>query len=154
MDDKSISQSYSADGLCRAQSYQKRARRARIHLQVPWTRWPGAAVRTRIRVVAHFGPQSGSSVQNDQVAQAQGQRQPWRAIDLAISGVYDVNGLMVGNPDHRCSRMLAKRSSVQDGRFDVIKSKFFSVDCCGTLCREPESNSLAATFKFRLHRVN
>jgi len=57
--------------------------------------------------VAHSGPQSGSSIQNDQVAQAQGQRQPWRGIDLAISSVYDVNGLTVGNPDHRCSRMLA-----------------------------------------------
>jgi hypothetical protein len=57
-----------------------------------------------------FGPQSGSSVQNGQVAQAQGQQQPWRDIDLAISGVYDVNGLvnglMVGNQNHRCSRML------------------------------------------------
>jgi len=50
--------------------------------------------------------------------------------------------------------MLAKRFSTQDGRFDAIKFKFFSLDCCGTLCREPVSSSLAATFKFRLHRAN
>jgi hypothetical protein len=61
---------------------------------------------------------------------------------------------MVGNPDHRCSRMLAKRSSVQDGRFDAIEFKFIFLVCCGTLCREPESIGLAANFKFRLHRVN
>ena len=61
---------------------------------------------------------------------------------------------MVGNPDHRYSRMLTKRFSVQNGRFDAIKFKIFFLVCCGTLCREPESNSLAATFKFRLHRVN
>jgi hypothetical protein len=109
--------------------------------------------------VAHFGPQSGSSVQNDQAAQAQGQRQPWRAIDLAISGVYDVNGLlnrlMVGNPDHRCSRTLTKRFSVQNGRFDAIKFKIFplsvvvhsAVSLSQKVSRRPSSSAFIGSIK-------
>jgi hypothetical protein len=81
---------------------------------------------------------------------------PWRAIDLAISGVYDVNGLTVGNPDYRCSRMLAKRFSVQNGRFDAIKfeEKFPSsvvvhsaVSLGQIVSRRPSSSAFIGTIK-------